>query len=159
MNIVDATRQVLEEGPLTPAEIVVNLKERGYREDTDPRLLLWTLREAIKRTASRLLRATAGCGRWPNYCWALNSGLSRYPDLLYSPVRLSNVNGVSGRYTNLSGRMIQQHSTAAAQIIATHFVIERRHASPSFIAAPQMLEGSLKAAFYAWFIPQQGMIF
>jgi hypothetical protein len=61
MTIVDAARQVLEEsGPLSPTEIVVNLKERGYREDADPRMLLQTLREAIKRNREKFVKSDGG---------------------------------------------------------------------------------------------------
>jgi hypothetical protein len=61
LNIVDAARQVLEEaGPLSQAEIVVNLKERGYREDTDPRVLLRTLRYAFKRNREKFVRGEGG---------------------------------------------------------------------------------------------------
>lgn len=63
LNIVDAARLILEEsGPLTSAEIVVTLKERGYRPDDDPRILLRTLRYAFKRNRKRFVRAEDG--RW-----------------------------------------------------------------------------------------------
>lgn len=63
MNIVDAARYILEErGPLTSAEIIVTLKERGYRPDDDPRGLLRTLRYAFKRNRGRFQRGEDG--RW-----------------------------------------------------------------------------------------------
>jgi hypothetical protein len=46
--------------PLTAAEIVVNLKERGYRADTDLRVLLRTLRYAFKRNRERFTRGDGG---------------------------------------------------------------------------------------------------
>jgi hypothetical protein len=46
--------------PLHYAEIVVNLKERGYREDADPRMLLQTLREAIKRNREKFVKVNGG---------------------------------------------------------------------------------------------------
>lgn len=36
-------------GPLTATELVVNLKERGYRADDDPRIMLTSLRDTFKR--------------------------------------------------------------------------------------------------------------
>ena len=57
LSIADATALVLDEcGPLTAAEIVVNLKERGYRTDADPRTLLTTLRYAFKRNREKFKR-------------------------------------------------------------------------------------------------------
>jgi hypothetical protein len=49
-------------GPLTAVEIVVALKERGYRADNDPRILLRTLRYAFKRNRSNFVRGEDG--RW-----------------------------------------------------------------------------------------------
>jgi hypothetical protein len=61
MTMADAAEVVLSEmGPLTSAEIIVNLKERGYRPDDDPRVLLTSLREAIKRNAKRFSRDEDG---------------------------------------------------------------------------------------------------
>jgi len=63
MNIVDAASFILEEcGPLTATEIIVTLKERGYRPDDDPRILLRTLRYAFKRNRKRFSRGEDG--RW-----------------------------------------------------------------------------------------------
>jgi len=63
MKLSDAAEVVLGEvGPLTAAEIVVNLKERGYRPDDDPHLLLNSLRDAFKRNRGRFERGEGG--RW-----------------------------------------------------------------------------------------------
>lgn len=63
MNIADATELALSEaGPLTATEIVVGLKERGYRPDADPRTLLSTFRYAMKRNRGRFQRDDSG--RW-----------------------------------------------------------------------------------------------
>jgi len=57
MSIADAAAVVLEEsGPLTAVEIVVSLKERGYRADADPRMLLRTLQYSFKRNRGRFVR-------------------------------------------------------------------------------------------------------
>jgi hypothetical protein len=59
----NAAETILKElGPLTSAEIVANLKERGYRPDDDPRVLLNSLRDAFKRNQSRFTRTDNG--RW-----------------------------------------------------------------------------------------------
>jgi hypothetical protein len=63
LSIADAAAVVLEEsGPLSAAEIVVSLKERGYRPDADPRVLLSTLRYSFKRNRGRFDRGEDG--RW-----------------------------------------------------------------------------------------------
>jgi hypothetical protein len=41
---------------------LVNLKERGYRPDDDPRVMLVSLRDAFKRNRSRFSRREDG--RW-----------------------------------------------------------------------------------------------
>jgi len=58
MTLADAG----EVGPLTATELVVNLKERGYRPDDDPRVLLVSLRDAFKRHRGRFSRGEDG--RW-----------------------------------------------------------------------------------------------
>lgn len=63
MTIPNAIAAILEErGPLTSAEIVVGLKERGYRPETEPRVLLISVRDAFKRNRGRFARADDG--RW-----------------------------------------------------------------------------------------------
>jgi hypothetical protein len=63
MTLADAASVVLDEvGPLTATELVVHLKERGYRPDDDPRVLLVSLRESFKRNRGRFVRGEAG--RW-----------------------------------------------------------------------------------------------
>jgi hypothetical protein len=63
MTIADAAELVLSEsGPLTATEIVVGLRERGYRADADPRTLLTTFRYAMKRNRERFTRDDSG--RW-----------------------------------------------------------------------------------------------
>jgi hypothetical protein len=49
-------------GLMTATELVVNLKERGYRPDDDLRVMLVSLREAFKRNRGRFERGDGG--RW-----------------------------------------------------------------------------------------------
>jgi hypothetical protein len=58
MKLSDAAEVVLGEvGPLTAAE---SLKERGYRPDAEPRVLLVSVRDAFKRNRSRFSRGDGG---------------------------------------------------------------------------------------------------
>jgi hypothetical protein len=59
----DATERVLmEKGPLTPVEIVVALKESGYKPHDDPRSMLRSLMDSFKRNRKRFSRGEDG--RW-----------------------------------------------------------------------------------------------
>jgi hypothetical protein len=59
----DATERVLmAKGPLTPVEIVVALKESGYKPHDDPRSKLRSLMDSFKRNRKRFHRGVDG--RW-----------------------------------------------------------------------------------------------
>jgi hypothetical protein len=63
MSMADAAEVILGEvGALTATELVVALKERGYRPDDGPRVMLNSLRDAFKRNRARFLRREDG--RW-----------------------------------------------------------------------------------------------
>ena len=64
MSIADATEHVLAAAgrPLNNAEIVVALKEAGYKPEADPRSLMLTLRSSFKRNKGRFKRGEGG--RW-----------------------------------------------------------------------------------------------
>lgn len=63
MSLVDVAEAVLRDaGPLWPTELVLTIRERGYRSDADPRKLLNSLQSSLKRNRERF--ACGDDGRW-----------------------------------------------------------------------------------------------
>jgi hypothetical protein len=63
VSISNAMESVLRElGPLKPVEIVLAVQERGYRPDSNRRVLLGTLSTAFKRNSDRFQQLDDG--RW-----------------------------------------------------------------------------------------------
>lgn len=61
--LTEVAEIVLKEcGPLTPVELVVAIQDRGYRADANPRQLVASLRNAVRRYPGRF--QTGQDGRW-----------------------------------------------------------------------------------------------
>jgi len=63
MALTDVAESILREcGPMTPVQLVVVMREKGHRADADPRKLVATLRQAVRRYPGRFTVETDG--RW-----------------------------------------------------------------------------------------------
>jgi hypothetical protein len=63
MALTEVAEIVLREhGPMTPAELVVNIRESGYRADADPRRMVASLRQSVRRYPGRF--EVGDDGRW-----------------------------------------------------------------------------------------------
>ena len=63
MALTDIAKKILREsGPKTPTELVVAIQEHGYRDDSDPRRMIASLKNAARRYPERF--KTDDKGRW-----------------------------------------------------------------------------------------------
>lgn len=61
--LTDIAEEMLQErGPMSPTELVVAIKETGYRPDASPQQLLATLRQSVRRYPARFAKGEDG--RW-----------------------------------------------------------------------------------------------
>jgi hypothetical protein len=66
-SLVDMAETILQKyGPMRPAELVVAIRETGYRADADPHATMAVVRQLLRRYTKRFNRG--GDGRWGVAC-------------------------------------------------------------------------------------------